>query len=105
MRKVGIVGIGQLPFKSRYDDKSFLALALEATKKALDDAKISKEDVDEVVYSIYCELMLRQQIPEVLVQEYLGMHGKPSIRLASGAATGLYALYAAYAQVASGLAD
>jgi acetyl-CoA C-acetyltransferase len=52
MRKVGIVGVGQLPFKSRYADKSFLALALEATKKALDDAKISKEDVDEVVYSI-----------------------------------------------------
>jgi acetyl-CoA acetyltransferase len=105
MRKVGIVGVGQLPFKSRYAEKSFLALALEATKKALDDAKISKEDVDEVVYSIYCELMLRQQIPEVLVQEYLGMHGKPSIRLASGAATGLYSLYAAFAQVASGLAD
>ena len=54
MKKVGIVGIGQLPFKSRYADKSFLALALEATKKALDDAKVSKEDIDAVIYSIYC---------------------------------------------------
>lgn len=105
MERVGIVGIGQLPFKSRYADKSYLALALEATKKALDDAKITKEDVDAVVYSIYCELMIRQQIPDVLVHEYLGMHGKPSIKLSSGAATELYSLYAAYAQVASGLAD
>lgn len=105
MPKVGIVGIGQLPFKSKYADKSYPALALEATKKALEDAKLTRDDINAVVYSIYCELMLRQQIPEPIVHEYIGMSGKPSMRIASGAATEIYSLYAAYMQVASGLSD
>lgn len=105
MKQVAIVGVGQLPFKARYIDKSYKALAVEATKTALDDAKVAKEDIGAVVHSIYCELMMRQQAPDILIQDHLGLRDKPSMRVALGAATGGFALYGAYGIVASGLAD
>lgn len=37
---------------SRYADKSFCALALEAAKNALEDARLPKKEIDNVVYSI-----------------------------------------------------
>ncbi len=105
MRKVGIVGIGQLPFKSRYVDRTFQTLSVEASKKALEDAGISHKDVDAVVYSIFSEPLLRQQIPDGLVHDYLGMWGKTGLRVASGGATDGHSIYAAYMQIASGMAD
>lgn len=105
MRKVAIVGIGTLPWRSRYINKSYRALGLEATKKALLDAGVGRTDIDNVVYSIYCETMLRQQIPEPMLQDYLGFQGIPSLRVAAGAAGDGYALSAAYAQIASGMSD
>ncbi len=105
MKKVAIVGIGTLPWRARYADKSFRALALEATKKAFADAKITRTDVDNVVYSMYCETMLRQQIPTPLLQDYLGLQGVQSLRIPAGAATEGYALAAAYAQILAGLSD
>ncbi|MCL5960779.1 MAG: thiolase family protein, partial [Chloroflexi bacterium] len=105
MRKVAVVGIGTLPWRSRYADKSFRALALEASKNALTHAKLTQRDVDNVVYSIYCETMLRQQIPTPLLQDYLGTQGTSSLRVAAGAAGEGYALSAAFAQIASGMSD
>jgi len=105
MRKVAIVGIGTMPWRSRYADKSFRALSLEASKKALQHAGVSHKDIDNVVYSIYCETMLRQQIPTPLLQDYLGVQGTSSLRVAAGAAGSGYALQAAYAEIASGLSD
>jgi acetyl-CoA C-acetyltransferase len=105
MKRVAIVGIGTLPWYSRYADKSFRALSLEATKKALQDANLTPKDVDNVVYSIYCETMLRQQIPTPLLQDYLGLQGASSLRVAAGASTEGYALSGAFAQVASGMSD
>ena len=101
MRKVAIVGIGTMPWRSRYADKSFRALSLEASKKALQHAGVSHKDIDNVVYSIYCETMLRQQIPTPLLQDYLGVQGTSSLRVAAGAAGSGYALQAAYAEIAS----
>jgi acetyl-CoA C-acetyltransferase len=105
MRKVAIVGTGTLPWKSRYAEKSFRALGLEASKKALQQAGVTQKDVDHVTYSIYCETMLRQQIPEPLLQDYLGTQGTSSTRVTGGAAGEMYALQAAYAQIASGMSD
>ena len=105
MKKVAIVGIGTMPWRSRYEDKSFRALGLEASKKALQHAGVSNKDIDNVVYSIYCETMLRQQIPTPLLQDYLGTQGTSSLRITAGAAGDGYALAAAYGQIASGLSD
>jgi acetyl-CoA C-acetyltransferase len=105
VRKVAIVGIGTTPWKSRIGDKTFRALGLQVAKRAIEHAKIPKSEVDNVVYSIYCETMLRQQIPSILMQDYLGFQGLPSLRVEAGAAGEGYALSAAYAQVASGMSD
>lgn len=105
MRKVAIVGVGRLPFKSRYADRSYLAMAWEAAQKALDDCGLSAKDVDGVVYSLFSEPMLRQQIADTRLHEYLGMWGKMGLRVCSGGATGGHSEYVAFMQVASGLAD
>ncbi len=50
--KVGIVGVGLIPFKVRHPDKTYYELAVEAFCNALDDAKITREKVDNVVYGM-----------------------------------------------------
>ncbi len=105
MRRVAVVGVGQLPFQARYFDKSYLALAHEATKKALDDAGLSHEDVNSVVYAIYSEPLLRQGFPDIFLQDYLGLQGKVAIKVAAAEATGGHGIYAAFSQIASGMAD
>ena len=105
MRKVAIVGVGTIPWRSRYEDYTWRALGLQVSKKALEDARITVKDIDSVVYSIYCDLMMRQQSPTPLIQDYLGMEGKPCVRLMAGATGEMYALYAAFSQIASGMAD
>ncbi len=105
MKKVAVVGVGQLPFRSRYADSSYQSLAFEATKKALDDAGLAIKDIEAVIYSIYCPLMMRQEQPDIFLQDYLGLQGKPSLRVSSGANTGGCSMYAAFSQVISGMAD
>ncbi len=105
MRKVAVVGVGQMPFRSRHVDKSYLALAYEATNRALNDARLGTSDLDAVTYAIYCPVYMRQDQPDIFLQDYLGVQGKPSLRISAGAATGGCAIYAAFNQVASGMAD
>lgn len=105
MRRVAIVGIGTIPWRSRYEDYTWHALGLKVTKNALDDAHLNIRDIDSVVYSIYCDLILRQQSPTPLIQDYLGIEQKPCVRVMAGAAGEIYALYTAFSQIASGVAD
>ncbi|MBM2832437.1 MAG: hypothetical protein HW414_1489 [Dehalococcoidia bacterium] len=105
MRRVAIVGVGQLPFRSRRPDRIYQSLTLEAVKAALEDARLTKEDIELIIYSIYGEVMLKQQIPHTYVHDYLGMEGKPSYSIKAGGASDGYALFAAYCHVASGAND
>lgn len=104
MRNVYVAGVGKLPFRSRYP-LNYQELALDAARLALDDAAADPAAVDSVVYSIYNDLLLRQGTPDVMLHEYLGFNGKPAQRVTQGAATGGYAIKAAYAEIASGLSD
>jgi acetyl-CoA C-acetyltransferase len=105
MRRVAVVGVGQIPFQARCAEKTYLALAYEATKRALEDAHVEVKDLDAVTYAIYCPIYMRQEQPDIFLHDYLGMGGKPSLRISAGAATGGCAMYAAFNQVASGMAD
>ena len=105
MRKVAIVAVGTIPWRSRYDEYTWRAIGLQATKKALEEAELTVKDIDSVVYSIYCDLMMRQQSPTPLIHDYLGMEGKPCVRVMAGAGGAMYTLYAAFTQVASGMHD
>ncbi|MBI2959953.1 MAG: thiolase family protein [Betaproteobacteria bacterium] len=105
MRKAAIIGTGTLPWRSRYVDQTDRGLAYHSVKRALEDAGIAKDRVDSVIYSIFSETVLRQQIPSEPMQDTLGLDNKKTLRIEAGNATGLYALYAAYAEVASGVSD
>ncbi len=105
MRKVAIVGVGTMPWRSRYEDKTWLELGFEATKNALDDAHLGKEDIDLAIYSTFCELMLRQQIMSYIIHEYLGLQPKPSLRTNAAGAADIASLYTGFCEVASGMSD
>lgn len=104
-RDVGIIGIGQLPFRTRYPELNYQELAFEAAHLAMLDAGIGPAAIDGAVYAIYSDLLLRQQTPETMIHEFLGLTGKPALRITAGASTGAYALRAAYAEIAAGLVD
>ena len=104
-RKVGIVGAGVTPFKGRWVEKTYYALAQDAVRATLEDAGISVNMLDAVVYGIYNDIFQRTCIPEHALQGLIGMQNKFGIRVSNGGATGAYALSAAHAYVASGRFD
>ncbi len=105
MRRVAVVGVGQMPFRSRYPQHRFDELAMVAARRALDDAGLTPVDIDAAVYSVYSELLLRQGTPDVMLHDYLGLNGRPGQRVTAGAASGGYAVKTAWADIAAGLAD
>ena len=103
--RVAVVGVGQTKFRARFPDMTYYELAFEAAFSAMKDAGTGIGDIDSVVYGIYNDLFERQIMPDAYVHDYLGMYGKPGVRITTGGATGGYAFRTAYAEVASGLAD
>lgn len=106
-KKVGIVGVGLIPWKSRYPDKTYYELAMDVTKAALRDAGIGARDVDSVVYGL-SDLMVawvRQCCASTTVQEYIGMSGKPSVHVSAGAVTGAMAVRQGAIEILSGMSD
>ncbi len=104
-RKVAVVGIGSVPFRVRHPTKSYGKLGYEATKAALEDAKLTIKDMDSAVYGCYNDLFHRQFMYDIIIHDHIGMILKPGTRVTTGGATGGYAIRTAYAEVASGLVD
>ena len=104
-KKVAVMGRGCTKFKSRWVEKTYFELAVDAVKEAILDAGIKKDDIECAVYGIYNELFERQVMPDVYVHDYLGLRLKPSTRVTAGGATGGAAIRSAYLEVASGQAD
>lgn len=104
-RKVAVMGRGCTKFRSRWLEKTYFELAVDAVKEAIADAGITKDDIECAVYGIYNELFERQVMPDVYVHDYLGLRLKPSTRVTAGGATGGAAIRSAYLEVASGQAD
>ena len=105
MRRVAIVGIGTTKFKARWIDRTYYELGYDATKMALEDAGLSRGDIDCVVYGMYNDFFARQYQPDMIMHDYIGMPPKPSVRVNTGGATGGSALRIGYSEVASGLYD
>ncbi len=104
-KRVAVIGTGQTKFEARSPNKTYYELAMEAAMMAIRDAEIAPGGVDSVVYGIYNDLFERQIMPDTYVHDYIGMYGKPGIRITTGGATGGYAFRAGYSEVASGLSD
>jgi len=103
MRDVAIIGIGVTKFGELWD-RSLRNLFVEASLKALDDAKASKLDMI-YVGCMTSGLFNGQEHLGALMADYLGAAPVPAVRLESACASGGQALATAVAAVGSGLYD
>jgi acetyl-CoA C-acetyltransferase len=105
MRKVGVVGAAITECRGRWVEATYWELFQMAVRRTLEDAKITTDEVDSVVFGIYNDIFEHQAIPESTLGGLIGMANKPGVRVTNGGATGFYAMRAAIMEVASGYAD
>lgn len=106
-RRVAIVGVGLTRCSSWRRDVAYPELVYEATSAALQDAGITPDDVDAVVYGSM-DPFDGVNAPEkwnVDACAAAGMLGKPYLKISTGGTTGGSTALAAYYHVASGLYD
>lgn len=101
MGKVAIIGVGQSAFVRGYPG-SIRELAFEGFREAMQDAKISVDDIDA---SIICSAPEydKQRSPSGVFAEYLGLIPQPTCYLESLCSSTSMGLRMAYALIQSGL--
>jgi acetyl-CoA C-acetyltransferase len=105
MRRVGIVGAGITDCRGRWVEATYWDLFQQATRRACEDAQMTTDEIDSVVYGIYNDIFEHQAIPESCLTGLIGMANKPGTRVTSGGATGFYAMRTAIMEVASGMSE
>jgi acetyl-CoA C-acetyltransferase len=100
---VAVVGTGQTKFKTHYADKTYVELAQEAAKLALDDAGMEPGEIDAVVYSMAPTQFMGVNDCDRWATSHVWGTGKPYMRIHAGGATGGSALHAGYVHIASGV--
>ena len=103
MRRVSVIGVGHSKFGVR-KDVNLSELTFEAVKPALDDADISRRDIDFVSFGSVGG-MYEEALPAVVAAEYCGLTGAGLVRCEAACASGSAAFYTAYLNVASGHSD
>ena len=103
MGRVGIIGVGQSAFVRGYPG-SIRELAYEGFKEAMEDAKISKGDIDA---SIVCSAPEydKQRSPAGVIAEYLGLTPQPTFYVESVCSSSSTGLKVAYSMIKAGLHD
>ena len=102
---VGIIGFGQSKFVKTRVDVTFPELVREGAIMALEDAGVSIDDVDAVVYPLAPDALIGVGNAERWVIDALGAVGKPFMRVNNGGATGMSAVLTAWTHIASGFFD
>ncbi len=100
--EVAVVGTAQSHYR-RVDDKSFPAMVFEVAQAALEDAGVSINEVDAVVFGSSPELFVGMNFPEKWCVDAAGGYMKPYMRIHTGGTVGLSTAVAAYYHVASGI--
>jgi acetyl-CoA C-acetyltransferase len=103
-KKVGVAGVGHAKFGKRAD-ATIRELAWEAAIPALEDAGNCADEVDAVVVGVAGDEFAGQSSAGAVVNDYVGMTGKPVFRVEAACATGSAAVRAACALIRSGLAQ
>jgi acetyl-CoA C-acetyltransferase len=101
MSRVGVIGIGHGRF-GRRSDATVQELAFEAFRAALADADIDREAIDASVIGAVPEYHKQRSVAGV-VQEYLGLHPKPTWLTEVACASGSAAIRTAWMAIRSGL--
>ena len=107
MREVAIVGIGVTEFGEKWET-SFRNLFVEAGAKALEDANMGGDQIDEMfVGNMSAGRFVLQEHIGALIADYAGLAGNhiPATRVEAACASGGLAFRQAYTTVASGLND
>ena len=103
MREVAVIGVGLSPWGEVWES-SLRTLWTQAAVSALADAGVDKIDAI-TVGSMAPGLYVGQEHLGALLADELGVAGVPATRVESACASGGVALKAAFAEIASGLAD
>ncbi len=103
MRKVAIIGTGQIPHRSRMPEVNEQELIALSVREALRDAGVEPGDVEAVVFGSAITSIQDgiEQVGKLVVDSMCG-HLKPSFRLQTGGTVGASAVLAAVSLVASG---
>ena len=101
--KVCVIGTGQTVFKSLDLERTFAEQAQAAAKGALDDAGLTPDEIDAVVFSLGPTAFLGVTEADRWATEYIWATGKPMMRVHTGGATGGSAVHAGYSLVRSGV--
>ena len=83
-----IVGVGQTHHKTRRRDVSLGGLVREAALRALDDAQMTRADIDAVVLGKAPDLFEGVMKPELYLSDALGAAGKPMFRVHTAGSVG-----------------
>jgi acetyl-CoA C-acetyltransferase len=101
--RVAVIGVGETPFKNNITDKTYVELSQDAAKSAIDDAGITPDEIDAVVFSMAPTQFMGVNDVDKWAVDSVWASGKPFMRVHTGGATGGSALHAGYAHVASGM--
>jgi acetyl-CoA C-acetyltransferase len=101
--QVAVIGVGETVFKTSISDKTYVELAQDAAKAALDDAGLVPGDIDAIVFSMAPTQFMGVNDVDKWAVDSVWAAGKPFMRIHTGGATGGSALHAGYAHVASGM--
>jgi len=102
-RRVAVVAGGHSKFGKRYD-ATMRELTAEAYKPIFDEG-ITQDKIDATVLSYAASQFTGQGAGSALMADYIGLQGKPHLRVESACATGTASLRTAWGMVASGLYD
>ncbi len=103
-KRVAIVGTGQTECRSARKDVSGQELIFEAVQRALEDAELSRDDIDAVVIGNMDHFEGINYVDTWSV-DGSGAFMKPILKVTTGGTTGTTVAMAAYYHVASGLFD
>lgn len=103
--KVGILGFGMSKFGPNQASQDYTYYAAVAYTRALKNAGISPDLIENVVYGHYNPLFRGQIMGDIYVNETIGLELRPTLRVAAGGATGAAALDAGVTYALSGRAD
>ena len=101
---VQVLGAGMTPFVGFRDDATVRDMVVEAVRHALIDAGTTTSSIDMAVAAYESDHFNRQMSLGNLLQEAVGMVGKPVVRVEGGGATGALAIRTAVMALRAGAA-
>ncbi len=99
-----VVGVGMTPFVGFRADASVRDMVVEATRSALLDAGVSASPIDMGIAAYESDHFNRQLSLGHVLQDSVGLVGKPTLRVEGGGATGALAIRTAAMAIRAGAA-